>query len=468
MPAVENACVLRGDKLGDHGRDIDFAPPIRRSLVFALYVAHCCLHVQTFLQFEELFHLGLRVLVRATGAHHRRLGVRSAQDANDVAVAFHRIGNVIGLLENTFHQLVEYGFEQLLRTRRPHRHHLPIDGDARIHHRICDKLSRFLFVEARLLHLPLDDFLRARRELVHVNRSRVLSRASDALHHLEVIDIVGEHHERLTLRLHCDLPISSRAQLVLVGDGYHVEFHAALRCAINGVVDIAVERKIVGTTAELALLEYLLEQHLLDALSDLRHVGGNLRYFARDVLFLVGEEVVSVALARHVVLAHQAVKRSLKPLAQVDLVGAHIVDHERGDVVQRALEIPDVADEIEQLEHVHVFGLQNLVRLSRARCAVDHLQDTVLQVFRYGVEKAPERNKSRGLLILHHLCRLLERRQHRALARRHMLRLHAMLANLGHHVGKHLELIGNERVRIDEIALGFVSQKVATRAFESE
>ena len=49
-----------------------------------------------------------------------------------------------------------------------------------------------------------------------------------------------------------------------------------------------------------------------------------------------------------------------------------------------------------------------------------------------------------------------------------MLRLHAVLANFGHHVGEHLELIGHEWIRIDKVAFRFVAQKIAARAFERE
>ena len=163
LPAVEDGRILRGDKLGGNGGDVDIAPSVWICLVFPLDVAHRGLHMQAFLQLEERFHVGDRALVRATHARHRRLLVRVTQNANDVPVAFHGVGNVVRLGEDAVDQLVEHRFEQLLRTHGAYRHHTTVDSHARVHHRVFDERLRLFFVVLRLVHLPLDDLLRTGR-----------------------------------------------------------------------------------------------------------------------------------------------------------------------------------------------------------------------------------------------------------------------------------------------------------------
>ena len=232
----------------------------------------------------------------------------------------------------------------------------------------------------RLVHLPLDDLLRAGRKLALVDGSRVLPGPRHVLHHFEVIGVIGEHHERLPLRLHGNFAIGSLVESTLVGDCCHVKLHAALRRTVNGSVDIAVEREVVGAAAEFPLREYALEQHFLDVLGHFRDIDGHLGDLSRDVLLFVGEEIVRIALTRHVVFTHQAIERRLQTFAQGNLVHAHVVDHKRGDVVQRALEVRDVADKVEQLQHADILGPQHLMRLGSTRSAVNHLQDAVLQI----------------------------------------------------------------------------------------
>ncbi len=234
------------------------------------------------------------------------------------------------------------------------------------------------------------------------------------------------------------------------------------------IVHVAVEREVVGATAQLALAVQAIEQDGLDSVYNLSRLHFHLGDGTGDVLLFVGKEVVLVALARHVVFPHQAVQRCLHLLAQGNGVGAHVVHHKDGDVAQRGFQVANVAHQVQQLQNAHVFGLQALAGFGGALGAVHHHDYAVLQVLRNGVEEAPERHQRGKLIVLHRLRRFLEGREHGALTGRHVLRLDTMLADLVHHVGQQLELVAHERVRIGEVELGFIAAHVGARPAEGE
>ena len=137
----------------------------------------------------------------------------------------------------------------------------------------------------------------------------------------------------------------------------------------------------------------------------------------RYLLLLVGEEAIGIALACHVALALQAGERFLDAVLKGALVHVQAIDHKDGDVLDRGLNVADVTNQVQELEHLNVVGFKALCVLGRANRAVDHLVDAVLQVLGDGIEEAPERHERTGLVMLDGLSALLERAQHGALAR---------------------------------------------------
>ena len=184
----------------------------------------------------------------------------------------------------------------------------------------------------------------------------------------------------------------------------------------------------------------------------------------RYLLLLVGEEAIGIALARHVVLALQTDKGLLDAVLEGALVHVEAVYHEDGDVLDRGLDVADVTNQVQELEHLNVVGFKALCVLGRADRAIDHLDDAVLKVFGDSVEEAPERHECTGLVMLDGLSALLERAQHGALACGHVFSLDTVFAHLGHHVGQELKLIAHKRVAGHKILGVGVAGKVGARA----
>ena len=168
---------------------------------------------------------------------------------------------------------------------------------------------------------------------------------------------------------------------------------------------------------------------LRNALDDLCAVNGRILDVDGNILFLICQEGIGIAIAGDVVLRQKAFQRSRDGCAEGNLVGVNIVDHQNGDILNVRLDIFNVADKVEQLEDVHVLLLQAVVGIRRILAAVDDPADGALQEGMYRVIELIERHKGVLVLVLYLLRRLLETGQHGAFAARKVLAGIAVLAD---------------------------------------
>ena len=201
--------------------------------------------------------------------------------------------------------------------------------------------------ESSLFHLCLDNLLSRRRQGLGIDGLAILADLSHILQIVEVVDVVCQHHQRDIGRLDGELGIVGTREVICHRD--YVELHAALGHTIDRVVYIAVEGKVVGAHAQLGSRIDAAKERLFNALDNQGSIYRRLANGARDILFLVGKEIVRIALTCHVVLAHQTVERLLNAVLKGGLVHVHAVDHKDGDVLDVGLDVVDIADQIQQL-----------------------------------------------------------------------------------------------------------------------
>ena len=79
--------------------------------------------------------------------------------------------------------------------------------------------------------------------------------------------------------------------------------------------------------------------------------------FGGDVLFFIGEEHISIAVASDIILRQKPIKWRFDRCAQRNFINTNIVDHENGDIVNGWLNVVDIADQIQQFQHVDVLLL---------------------------------------------------------------------------------------------------------------
>ena len=202
------------------------------------------------------------------------------------------------------------------------------------------------------------------------------------------------------------------------GGGHHAQGQRVLHAAEGLVVHVAVDGEIACGVAH---LDEAFEDVGEDGVGHLPlHLGGLhllMVDLAGDFLFFVGQEGVDLAVARDVILALKAVERTLHALAQRLHVNVHAVGHHDGHVGEVGLEVAHIAHEEEELEHLDILGHEALVALGGLLgAAVDDAADVALEEGAECVVEAPERHE--GVLVAgrNGLSRLLETREHGALA----------------------------------------------------
>ena len=214
-------------------------------------------------------------------------------------------------------------------------------------HGLLQQFGCLALNESSLFHLCLDNLLSRRRQGLGIDGLAILADLSHILQIVEVVDVVCQHHQRDIGRLDGELGVVGTREVICHSND--VELHAALGHTIDRVVYIAVEGKVVGAHAQLGSRIDAAKERLFNALDNQGSIYRRLANGARDILLLVGEEVVRIALTCHVVLAHQTVERFLDAVLKSSLVNIHAIDHKDGDVLNVGLDVVDVADQIQQL-----------------------------------------------------------------------------------------------------------------------
>ena len=202
------------------------------------------------------------------------------------------------------------------------------------------------------------------------------------------------------------------------GGGHHAQGQRILHAAEGLVVHVAVDGKVACSVAHLDEAFEDVGKHSVCHLP--LHLGGLhllMVNLAGDLLLVVGQEGVDLAIACDIVLALKAVERTLHALAQRLHVNVHTVGHHDGHVGEVGLEVAHVAHKEEELEHLDVLGHEALVALGGLLgAAVDDTADVALQEGAKRVVEAPERHEGILVAARNGLGGLLEARKHGALA----------------------------------------------------
>ncbi len=335
-------------------------------------------------------------------------------------------------------------------------------------HGLLDKGAGPLLELGALLALAADDVLHGLGQRRRVDGVAIGLDARGLVQALVVVDLVAKHDDGLRPvgRAH-DERRAVKGRLVREG-GHNAQgqsrglVHAAL-------VDPLGHREVVLPHRELGAAKDIAVEDLADLLGDLRRVDLCARDLAGHLLLVVGKEDVLLAVAAGVVLVHQAVERGLDLLAQRHAVGAGVVTHQGGHVAHGRLDAVFPLKEEEQLEHVHVLGLQALAAVSRRlRRAVDHAANVALEEGLQRVVEHPKRDDGVLVLVLHALGRLLKAAEHRTLAAREVLARAAVAADLAHDVLHELELVVGKGEGLGKVVGVVVAHKVARGLLEGK
>ncbi|MBS6941505.1 MAG: NAD(P)H-binding protein [Slackia piriformis] len=344
--------------------------------------------------------------------HRTLIGMR--KNGHDIAFACHRRPDVFRFVVCRTRKAFQNFFQLRLGIGGTHVDHAAVHGTARIDKRRLDHFARFALCATGLFLLGGNDGLCGFGKLLHVDRTHIAIDPGRIAQHLVVIAAVAERHDGFPAAAQRQLRIGGQRKRIALRD--HAQHHAAVRAAVQNIVHIRVERKIVRAYAQLFRAVDFIENDPGDGVRDRRAVDIGVSYFTRDILLFVGKEEVGIAIAAHVVLANQARQRSRNAFAKRYLIGTDGIQHKNGDVVHRRLDVVDIANKIQGFQNLDVVQLKPRAVFRRALAAIDDTTDVMLQKLGKRVVETPERNKGVGAVIGDGLSRFLKARQHAALA----------------------------------------------------
>ena len=94
-----------------------------------------------------------------------------------------------------------------------------------------------------------------------------------------------------------------------------------------------IKGKVILAIAELFCCINIAEYHMCDTLHDRRGINRRILDFSLNILFFIRQEVIRIARASDIVLAHQAIKGSSYLFSHNDLIHADIIRHQDNDII---------------------------------------------------------------------------------------------------------------------------------------
>ena len=133
--------------------------------------------------------------------------------------------------------------------------------------------------------------------------------------------------------------------------------HAAGRYTNVDSVHHLVEGEVIFFITELLSCENIAVNHLGNTLHNRSGIHIGISYFTLNVLFFISQEVVGIAGSADIVLTHQAVKTTTNRFTHDDFIYTNIVCHQDYDIVQVRRNIINVANQIQELQYIHILLL---------------------------------------------------------------------------------------------------------------
>ena len=255
------------------------------------------------MKFEPLADLVQRILVVcALTGEGNLLVIRSIQDGKKVCVALYETVDHVELGIDTLNQTVHRGVQLVFRVASLDVHDLAVDNDLCTNDSFFNIATRSFFQNTRLL-LPLaDDVLNAFRELRYIPLFDILTNFHRLFQLIKIRCLIGQHNDCFIVDLRIHNEPFVRRTIVVACNGNNAKPHSTASRAVQGLVNVLVIGEVV-----LAVLEFLGRvdfpvNRLCNAGDDLRTVNRCVLDVNGNVLFLVRQEGISIAVARNVVL----------------------------------------------------------------------------------------------------------------------------------------------------------------------
>ena len=137
-------------------------------------------------------------------------------------------------------------------------------------------------------------------------------------------------------------------------NGQETQTHTACCHTNSNTIYHLVEGKVIFSITELLSCENITVNHLSNTLHDRSGIHIGILDFSLNVLFLIGQEIISIASSANIVLAHQTVKASTDSFTYDNLIYTNIVCHKDNDIVQIRRNIINISNQVQKFQHIHI------------------------------------------------------------------------------------------------------------------
>ena len=376
--AIVDLDFLLDNQAGNQGCDVDFLPAVGDCLIPALHITHRGLEHLLVLQLQPLTDLIESIFVVRAQPGKADFFIRAVEDGENISIAVHKLIDHVELgidaLDKALHRLVQLVLRRAVFQVKD----FAVDIELALNDGFFDQAAGVAFQFPRLVVAVPDDPLDALRHLRHIPLLDILADLHRLFQLIKVGRVRRENDDCLVvdLRVHDKPLVSNAVEVACHGD--NAKPHSASGRAVQRLVNVLIVGKVIlAVFIFLCRIDFAVDR-LRNALDDLCAVNRRVLDVDGNILFLVRQEGVGIAIAGDVVLRQKAFQRSRDGCAEGNLVRVNIVDHQDGDVLNVRLDIFNVADEVEQLEDIHVLLFQAVVGIRRILAAVDDPADGTL------------------------------------------------------------------------------------------
>ena len=268
-----------------------------------MHIAHRGTEHLLILKLKPLADLVQRILVVCALTGEGNLPViRSIQDGKNVCVALYEPVDHVELGIDALNQTVHRGVQLVFRVASLDVHDLAVDNDLCTDDSFFNIATRSFFQNTRLL-LPLaDNVLNAFGKLRYVPLLDILADLHRLFQLIKIRRLIGEHNDCFIVDLRIHNEPFVRRTVVVACNGHNAKPHSSASRAIQGLVNVLVIGKVILVMLEFLGGIYFSVNRLCNAGDDLRTVNRCVLDVDGNVLFLVRQEGIGIAVARNVVL----------------------------------------------------------------------------------------------------------------------------------------------------------------------
>ena len=376
--AIVDLDFLLDDQTGNQSGNVDLLPAVGNRLIPALHIAHRGLEHLLVLQLQPLTDLIEGVFVVRPQPGEADLFISAVEDSENIGIAVHELIDHVELgidaLDKALHRLVQLVLRRAVFQVKD----FAVDIELALNDGFFDQAAGVAFQLPRFVIAVADNPLDALRHLRHIPLLDILADLHRLFQLIKVGCVRRENNDCLVvdLRVHDKPLISNAVEVACHGD--NAKPHSASGRAVQRLVNVLIVGEVIlAVFIFLCRIDFAVDR-LRNTLDDLCAVNRRILDVDGNILFLIRQEGVGIAIAGDVVLRQKAFQRSRDGRAKGNLVRVNIVDHQDGDVLDVRLDIFNVADKVEQLEDVHVLLLQAVVGIRRILAAVDDAADGTL------------------------------------------------------------------------------------------